>query len=64
MALTSEQYVAAEGMKCPNCELGYVCERGAVTPNGITLTIEWQCSNCHTIWYEDYNLVGFHFQEN
>jgi len=64
MALTSEQYVAAEGMKCPKCESNYTFERGEVVPNGKTLTVEWTCKNCNTTWTEDYGLVGFHFQEN
>jgi DNA-directed RNA polymerase subunit M/transcription elongation factor TFIIS len=58
--LTSAEYVAAGGIKCPHCKCENVMTlNGTVRHEGTELTQEVKCSNCGERWTEVYSLTGW-----
>lgn len=58
MKLSSDQYVAGKGNKCPSCE-GKNLEGNSVEIDGGTASQEVSCNDCSSEWLDLYELTGY-----
>lgn len=56
--LTSEQYVAIHGMRCPYCNSSRIEGDDTDFFEG-SMTQEITCLSCHAEWYDRYTMTGY-----
>lgn len=56
--LTSDEYVACRGTKCPNCGSDQI-NGGSVDIEGGGCSQECWCSDCHARWWDAYQLMSY-----
>ena len=58
-----KKYIKAGGIRCPFCDSEEIDNRGDVQTD---LGVAWQdveCLECHALWTDQYELVGFETDE-
>ena len=61
-ALSSEQYVDADGMACPSCgDTRFVKYSEGYAPEltGSWVTVRVECTECKATWVDEYALTGY-----
>lgn len=58
LPMTPEAYVAAQGLKCPNCRSTDV-RMYPPEHEGSLIQVSCECDHCKATWQEQYTLQGY-----
>ena len=59
LLLTSDEYVASQGNKCPACLSVHIRSAGQMQHDVTNCWQDCKCDSCDAEWTDEYNLTGY-----